>query len=307
MEKMNPALVNPEAWEAQRQKKAAELLQDPEAMKIIQSHGIPAEAVARQPQRIHDWLQELSRCRNCTGLADCKQKRRGWRSSLRFDGVLSDTMETCRYADEKQKQEAHLEQYLISDLGAAMATASFEDIKVTDSDTRSYVNALMKTMTACSSMKGLYLYGNLGTGKTFLSACAANQLARQGKQIAFVHCPAFAERLRTLQKTNEHRTEISRMTYADFLVLDDIGAEEVNERLRAVILAVLDARMQNGRCTWFTSNYDFRTLQQHFTLPYDGRNELDAMRIMERIRALAEPLEIIGEDRRLVNRKGEKE
>ena len=61
MEKMNPALVNPEAWEAQRQKKAAELLQDPEAMKIIQSHGIPAEAVARQPQRIHDWLQELSR------------------------------------------------------------------------------------------------------------------------------------------------------------------------------------------------------------------------------------------------------
>ena len=35
MEKMNPALVNPEAWEAQRQKKAAELLQDPEAMRDL--------------------------------------------------------------------------------------------------------------------------------------------------------------------------------------------------------------------------------------------------------------------------------
>ena len=266
MEKMNPALTKPEEWEQQRQKKAAELLQNPEAMKIIQAQGIPAEAVARQPQRVQDWLKELSLCQNCTGLSACRQKRKGWRTSLRYDGILSDTMETCRFADEKQKQEAHLDQYLIKDLGAAMETASFEDIRVTDQDSRSYVNALMKTMTACSVMKGLYLYGNLGTGKTYLSACAANQLARQGKQIAFVHCPAFAERLRTLQKTNEHRTEISRMTYADFLVLDDIGAEEVNERLRAVILSVLDARMQNGRCTWFTSNYDFRTLQQHFTL-----------------------------------------
>ena len=51
--------------------------------------------------------------------------------------------------------------------------------------------------------------------------------------------------------------------------------------------------------TWFTSNEDFKTLENHFSVTSRGIEERQkAMRILERIQKLAKPLEIIGSDRR---------
>ena len=109
----------------------------------------------------------------------------------------------------------------------------------------------------------------MGTGKTYLSACALNEAAKNKRKVAFVQCSRLSERI-----SNYHvdsKTEVDRLMYADFVVFDDIGAEEVSEKYRSVLLSILDARMQNHLMTWFTSNEDFNSLKKHFEI-----NEMEA-------------------------------
>ena len=139
----------------------------------------------------------------------------------------------------------------------------------------------------------------MGTGKTYLSACALNEAAKNKRKVAFVQCSRLSERI-----SNYHvdsKTEVDRLMYADFVVFDDIGAEEVSEKYRSVLLSILDARMQNHLMTWFTSNEDYKTLLEHYTFSNKSEDKYEAMRIIERIQTLSKPIELIAEDRRILH------
>ena len=131
-----------------------------------------------------------------------------------------------------------------------------------------------------------------------IAACAANDTARKGMKTAFVSVPKLSERISASLRTGEYQTEVQRLCYADFAVFDDIGAESVTDRYRAILLGILDTRMQEGRMTWFTSNEDFASLKNHYILNMHQVDIQDAERVLERIRAIGEPLELIGRDRR---------
>ena len=139
----------------------------------------------------------------------------------------------------------------------------------------------------------------MGTGKTYLAACAANYVAGFDGRPAFVHVPSWADRVNSTYYSGEFRTEGSRLKFADLCVRDYSGAEEVTVPLRSLLLSVLDARMQNHRMTWFTSNEDFTSLKDHFPVSSKGNEDvMESDRIMERIRVLAEPVFLAGSDRR---------
>ena len=65
-----------------------------------------------------------------------------------------------------------------------------------------------------------------------------------------------------------------------------------------VLLSILDARMQKEKMTWFTGNGDLRTLQSHLRTTHTGDSVSAADRIIERIKTLAEPVYLDGNDRR---------
>lgn len=264
---------------------------------LCQTRHIPLEQIDAHPTMWQNWLDQVSLCKGCQGLKHCKQRQNGYVEVLQYDGVLTSELEACAYRKKKQQLEQHLNQFLVNDLGETFYQASFQSVQREGEDPN-YVRVWMETKKLCDEHLGAYIYGNMGTGKTYLAACAVNQLAREGKKIAFVHCPRFVERLLTSYRTGEYRTEVERLMYADFVVFDDIGAEDVSERYRSILLGILDARMQNHRMTWFTSNEDFTSLQDHFLTTSKGDDLNEAMRIMERIRTLAKPIELIGPNRR---------
>ena len=264
---------------------------------LMKEYGIPAEELSRHPYRIQRWVQDRKVCITCQSLKQCRRPRKGYMAGLSYDGLLQDTEEACRYETERRNAEKHLENYLICDLSEEMRRVNFQQISVHE-ESGAYLSAMKHAMDCCMSGRGLYLYGSMGTGKTYLAACAANYYAMQGKKTAFVHYPSLCQRVEAQIRTGEYKTETDRMGYADFLVIDDIGAEDVTERNRNILLSVLDTRMQNRRPTWFTSNNDFTSLQQHFSNTSRGEDLMAAMRIMERIRALAETEKITGKDRR---------
>ena len=295
MEKYIPAERNSSTEDIDRL--TAELRKEPAVQQVFRVCGIPAQELEIHPYLISRWLRQKKLCSGCGGLKQCRQNQRGYAEELVYDGVLATELTPCAYLREKRVNEAHTVNFLINDLPETMRTAGFKDIR-TEGESAAYLKALQRALTAFLNEESLYIYGNMGTGKTMLAACAVNDAARKGKKTVFLSMPRFADRIAASLRSGEYLTEIQRLCYADFVVMDDIGAESVTERMRSLLLSVLDTRMQEGRMTWFTSNEDFRSLQNHYILDYNKADIGDAERILERIRTIAEPLELIGRDRR---------
>ena len=83
-------------------------------------------------------------------------------------------------------------------------------------------------------------------------------------------------------------------------MFDDIGAESVSSWARdEVIGPILQHRMLQKLPTFFTSNFNLSQLEQHLAYSQRGEEEkVKAARIIERIRYLAEPVFIDGENKR---------
>ena len=114
---------------------------------------------------------------------------------------------------------------------------------------------------------GIYLYGDKGTGKTHLTACMANALIQQRKQVLFTNFAEISKLLRsTFGKKGESEAEyINRLATIDFLFIDDLGTERVQTKdgdlwLQEKIFDVLNKRYNNRKPTIFTSNYSIPEL-----------------------------------------------
>ena len=84
-------------------------------------------------------------------------------------------------------------------------------------------------------------------------------------------------------------------------MLDDIGADSLSSWIRDDVLGViLQYRMQEELPTFFSSNLSFEQLENEY-LAINNRGEaepLKALRIMERIKFLADEYHIVGKNRR---------
>lgn len=268
---------------------------------LMKKNGIPESFIETHPWRIRDWIAGIHPCSGCKGLSECRQKHKGYLSDLRYDGILMQVETPCRYQKERNTQLAHQANYLSCDMSEAQLLVDFHSVRL-DGETEDYQKVFMKAMQACRDNKGLYLYGDMGTGKTYLACCAANYHARHHEKTAFIHYPSFTARMVSQIEGGEYKTEMQRLMFAKFLVIDDIGAESVTEWNRdQILLPILNKRYEDGLCTWFTSNEDFRSLEDHFRYTSKGKEEgVKAKRIMERIRMLALAQPLTGKDRRIL-------
>ena len=169
-----------------------------------------------------------------------------------------------------------------------------------DGEDGAYVSVLAACMEAFRGQTGVYLYGHMGTGKTYLAAAACNDAARRKQKCAFVYWPDCVQRMVTGIDSGEYRIELERLKFVPFLVIDDIGAEAVTQWNRdQILLPVLNARYEAHLPTWFTSNEDIASLRAHFAISSRGKEEaMKANRIIERIQAMCSVKALEGKDRR---------
>ncbi|MDN6657311.1 MAG: primosomal protein DnaI, partial [Staphylococcus simulans] len=181
------------------------------------------------------------------------------------------------------------------------------DAKLADiyMDNRERLNVAMKADELCKaivrgeSVKGLYLYGSFGTGKSFILGAIANQLKSKLIPSTIVYLPEFIRTLKNGFKDGSFERKLQVVREANILMLDDIGAEEVTPWVRdEVIGPLLHYRMVQELPTFFSSNFDFKALEHHLAMTRDGSEQTKAARIMERIKSLAEPYELVGENYR---------
>jgi primosomal protein DnaI len=288
----------PAASDSEKNRLFQELLQDPSVLRLLKTHAIPEQLLWDNLYTFSRWQKEVEPCRGCKSLSQCRQKKKGYHMGLSYEGLLVETLEACKYEREKESALSHLKQYLVSDLGSEFEQCFFDRIDY-EQESNAYVRSAREAYQCYLDGKGAYLYGNMGTGKTYLAACASNEMARDGKKPVFVHYPSYCDRLARMYHTGEYRKEAEMCRFTDFLVIDDIGAEEVTARNRMVLLSLLDDRMKNQKMTWFTGNGDFEMLRNHLRYDAAGEDVAAADRILERIRILAKPILVEGNDRRV--------
>ena len=239
-------------------------------------------------------------CVGCEGLFACRQKSKGQRLDLTSDGVLMEEIEYCSFAMEERRRKALLHKYRYCDVTPSLADIDLNNITYTDDQKQLYLRlaAILHEMTD----KGLYIYGDLGVGKTYLCVALANSLVKKGKKVAFVKVSNFFNEMKSYFGSNSEMIDknINILKKAEYLFLDDIGSEAVSEFVRDDILfRVLDYRLENRLMTIFTSNLSKQELLKHYQ--YDRKeksNLMNARRLMERIDILSDDYVLSGKNMR---------
>lgn len=136
--------------------------------------------------------------------------------------------------------------------------------------------------------KGLLLYGSVGTGKTFMSACIANALIDRGHPCLVTN---FARIINTLQGMYEGRQEyIDSLDKFHLLVIDDLASERDTEYMGEIVQNIIDARYRAGLPLIITTNLTADELKH----PAEVRKQ----RIYSRLFEMCIPIEVKGKDRR---------
>lgn len=143
--------------------------------------------------------------------------------------------------------------------------------------------------------KGLLLFGKVGTGKTFISACIANALIDEGHACLVTN---FARLVNTIGGMYEGKQDyIDSLNRFDLLVIDDLASERDTEYMGEIVQNIIDSRYRAGLPLIITTNLTSDELKH----PAEMRKQ----RIYSRLFEMCIPVEVVGKDRRRAKLKDE--
>lgn len=283
-----------------KQARLMEIYENSYTRKFIDDNNLDSSFVSDNFSTFDECLTSLELCKNCSGLKNCLQGKRGEVIGLNYDGILSNSIIYCKHYELNAKNEKQAASYVYSDIPSIHYDLSLKNI-VLDEDELKNLFGLCYGIYEGSISKGLYIYGDLGVGKTYMCMALANSLVNDGKKVAFIKVNDFVTKMSQLirEDVNEYERTVNRIKKADYVIFDDIGSETVTDFSRdRLLMNILDYRMENKLCTLFTSNLDKNTLLKHYGVDQDS---VKAKRLLERIDILTENYLLTGMNKRRIS------
>jgi DNA replication protein DnaC len=146
--------------------------------------------------------------------------------------------------------------------------------------------------------QNLFLYGTIGTGKTFLSSCIAKRVIDQGYTVIYYTASEFfAEISRyTFDFKNREGLQDLRedLSECDILIIDDLGTEYTNDFTATQLFYFLNIRHLRRKAMVISSNLSLEQLKN-----------LYSERVFSRITSNFELLRLSGGDIRIKKKMGE--
>ena len=280
-----------------------DLLSQPEVVAVFDAHEgqIDMRKLPVFMSDIAEFVPGVRKCDGCPGMKACSQPIRGHYPTLEpHMGNLNLHYAPCHYF----KSQQHLGNIDTLHMPKSMENASFEAMHADANREELFRLAMDFVMhyKPDSYKKGLFLYGSMGSGKTYAMCAIANELAKRGIGCAVVYFPELIAQIKESfnDDGNTNPNMVEKLKNVPVLMLDDIGSESVTSWMRDEVLGrILNHRMNHELPTFFTSNFNFEQLQTHYG--QTTRNEYEpvkAMRILERMKALSTPVELVGKNYR---------
>ena len=139
--------------------------------------------------------------------------------------------------------------------------------------------------------KGLWLMGDVGTGKTSLAMLVSKSAAEAGRSVAIYSLPRLLARIRRTYDADvgedSYLQFFHRLASVDLLQIDDLGAEKRSDWVLEQLYAIVDERYVSKRSIVVTSNLD-----------YDQLKDEIGPRVVSRLTEMCRELPLYGSDLR---------
>lgn len=150
---------------------------------------------------------------------------------------------------------------------------------------RRYVNHFPEML---KTGKGLLLYGNVGTGKTYAACEVANALIDKGYPVLVTN---FTRITNTVQGMFEGKQEyLDSLNDFRLLIIDDLGVERESAYMQEMVYSIIDGRYRTGLPMIITTNISMEQLKK--------TDSMERARIYDRIFERCFPVEVAGGSRR---------
>jgi DNA replication protein DnaC len=195
--------------------------------------------------------------------------------------------------DDARRQREHFERIMrLRSTGFPEKAMSSWTFSSDDGSNPKMSNAMRKFVenfpTFQKEGKGLLLFGSVGTGKTFLAACAANALIDKGIPCLVTNFARIANEVQGMfEGKQEYYDNLNRFP---LLVIDDLSAERKTEYMQEIVFNVIDSRYRANLPLIVTTNLTREELLHPSDIAYQ--------RIFSRLFEMCTPIEVSGVDRR---------
>ena len=275
------------------------IMKDPDVAAFIQQESLTPEELNRSISKFNQYITERDKFLR----GDTDYIAKGYKPILVMNHGYADvSYEETPELIAAEKEAAIKNRLKLINLPASLKQASLAQVDLDDLGRLPVFEKLLAFVEQYPTIrKGLYLYGDFGVGKSFMVAALAHDLSeKRGVSSTLLHYPSFVIDVKNAIGDGNVKTLVDELKLSEVLILDDIGAEQSTAWVRDEILQViLQYRMQENLPTFFTSNFNFEELEQHFAKGKHGNDETwEARRVMERIRYLAEETRLEGVNRR---------
>lgn len=227
-------------------------------------------------------------CANCNTRVQTRIKIRGEESVV-----------SCTCHCEQERIEREYEEFLFRLQSSEKRSNAFPDRNMSemtfenDDNPESQVSKAVRAYvdnfdTFRKTGKGLLLWGAVGTGKTYMAACAVNALLDKNIPCLITGLSRMVNSLR--DSRDDGQDYIDSLRRYSLLVIDDFGAERGSEYMLEQIFNIIDGRYRTGLPMIITTNLTIDQIKK----PEDVFHE----RIYDRILECCHPIEIKGKSRR---------
>jgi DNA replication protein DnaC len=101
---------------------------------------------------------------------------------------------------------------------------------------------------------GLWIFGDVGTGKTSLAMIASKEAIKRGYSVAIYSVPKLLAEIRGTYDTGSYSRLFEQLVTIDLLHLDDLGAEKQTEWVLEQLYSLVNERYEQERAMVVTSN-----------------------------------------------------
>ena len=194
--------------------------------------------------------------------------------------------------------QSNLEEILQKENFDTFSLKYYSDSYIDAKTGRTSLSSMKEALQVChdfvdrfdTEFSNLFLYGDTGVGKTFLSNCIAKELI--DKTYSVIYFTAF-ELFDVFAKSKFGKDETAEVMYShifdcDLLIIDDLGTELTNSFTTSQLFLCLNERLLRKKSTIISTN-----------LALDTFSELYSARTFSRITSNYKILKLIGDDIRI--------
>jgi DNA replication protein DnaC len=139
------------------------------------------------------------------------------------------------------------------------------------------------------SGKGLWIQGDVGTGKTTLAMLVSKAALDAGRSVAIYSLPRLLNLLRESMDSEEGKLDfLDRLTAVDLLHIDDLGAENRTDWVLEQLYSIVNARYESERAIVATTNL----------MPDELSERLGSRTVSRLVEICGDLIPLFGEDKR---------